>query len=127
MNPELTSIPVEVRRIKDPAPANTQPAPPGRGLEITWSGGEKTIIDSETLRRNCPCATCMEKRGEASHAKPLAGKSSALRVLSATLEQETNLREVWPVGNYALGISWGDGHETGIYSYAHLRKLTAKE
>ena len=26
-----------------------------------------------------------------------------------------------PVGNYALRIVWSDGHDTGIYSYDHLR------
>jgi len=29
------------------------------------------------------------------------------------------------VGNYALSIIWGDGHDTGIYSYRWLRQLCA--
>jgi DUF971 family protein len=28
-----------------------------------------------------------------------------------------------PVGNYALRINWSDGHNAGIYSYAHLRQI----
>ena len=30
---------------------------------------------------------------------------------------------VEPVGNYALRIVWNDGHDTGIYSYDHLRQI----
>jgi DUF971 family protein len=27
------------------------------------------------------------------------------------------------VGRYAIRIQWNDGHNTGIYSYQHLREL----
>jgi DUF971 family protein len=27
------------------------------------------------------------------------------------------------VGNYAITISWNDGHSAGIYSFEHLRVL----
>ena len=30
---------------------------------------------------------------------------------------------VEPVGNYAIRINWSDGHNTGIYSYDHLRHI----
>jgi len=33
------------------------------------------------------------------------------------------LRNLEQVGNYALGLSWGDAHETGIYSFRYLRAL----
>jgi DUF971 family protein len=28
-----------------------------------------------------------------------------------------------PVGAYAIRIHWNDGHNSGIYSYEHLRNL----
>jgi DUF971 family protein len=28
-----------------------------------------------------------------------------------------------PVGNYAVQITWGDAHDTGIYSWEYLRSL----
>jgi DUF971 family protein len=28
-----------------------------------------------------------------------------------------------PVGNYAIRINWSDGHNTGIYSWEHLRRI----
>jgi len=27
------------------------------------------------------------------------------------------------VGGYALQLTWGDGHSTGLYSYPYLRRL----
>jgi len=33
------------------------------------------------------------------------------------------IREIERVGNYALSLTWGDGHSTGIYTWRHLRAL----
>ena len=33
------------------------------------------------------------------------------------------LRNIEQVGNYALGLGWGDAHDTGIYSFRYLRAL----
>ena len=33
------------------------------------------------------------------------------------------IRELGQVGNYALSMRWGDGHDGGIYSFAFLRRL----
>ncbi len=30
---------------------------------------------------------------------------------------------VEPVGNYAIRINWSDGHNSGIYSYEHFRRI----
>ena len=31
--------------------------------------------------------------------------------------------EVEAVGNYAIRINWSDGHNAGIYSFEHFRKI----
>ncbi len=31
--------------------------------------------------------------------------------------------DVVPVGRYAIQIRWGDGHDTGIYTYDSLRRM----
>jgi DUF971 family protein len=36
---------------------------------------------------------------------------------------DLELRELEQVGNYALGLTWADGHSTGIYSFRLLRTL----
>ena len=118
----LTSIPVEVLRTRL---ADTDPElSPGTGLEVKWSGGEQTFFDSRSLRMNCPCAACLEERGKLNHSRPFsAPQHKGLTVLKASVEQETNLAAVWPVGNYALGLRWGDLHDSGIYSFELLREL----
>jgi DUF971 family protein len=121
--------PIEVIRLKEPtidsaaAGVNAN----GSALKITWSDGLESVLDSTRLRKACPCASCGEKRGDNSHSKPLGGGRSLLNVVSATISEETDLQRVWPVGNYALGISWGDKHDTGIYHYKLLRKLSEEK
>jgi DUF971 family protein len=94
------------------------------GLNISWSDGSNISITGDTLRRNCPCAECREQRGEINHAQPLAGKKKSLRVVEASLEQSLIINKLWPVGQYALGIAWADGHDSGIYSFDYLRQLS---
>jgi DUF971 family protein len=33
------------------------------------------------------------------------------------------LRQLSPVGTYAIQPTWGDGHATGIYSFEYLRQI----
>jgi DUF971 family protein len=95
------------------------------GLYISWSDGRRDALPGEYLRRNCPCAGCKELRGDTSHAKPLTGKKpkKSLMVVENTIDVETALQQIWGVGQYALGMSWGDGHDTGIYTFEYLREL----
>ena len=95
------------------------------GISITWLDGSTCTLSSGTLRRNCPCAECKEKRGDTSHAKPLTGKKRSLAIVENTVEQETSLQEIWGIGQYALGIRWGDGHDSGIYPFSLLKELPA--
>lgn len=34
-----------------------------------------------------------------------------------------DLRKLEQVGNYALAFTWGDSHDSGIYSFRYLRAL----
>jgi DUF971 family protein len=94
------------------------------GLKITWHDGSTRSFSSEVLRRNCPCASCKEQRGDTSHAKPLTGRKRSLTVLKSSLDQEIELQQIWGVGNYAIGIKWGDGHDSGIYTFDYLQQLS---
>jgi len=51
------------------------------------------------------------------------GKSSLLRVVEHEKQEELQLERIWGVGNYAIGMVWGDGHDSGIYTYFYLREL----
>jgi DUF971 family protein len=109
----MVESPTEIRRLGD-----------GSGLQLSWSDGLICRVNSRELRLNCPCATCQELRGEMIHEKPLSGRRSSLQVIQHTVEEETRLQNIWAVGNYALGIRWGDKHDSGIYSFDLLRALS---
>lgn len=93
------------------------------GMRISWGDGMIQELSSDTLRRQCPCAECRELRGDGSHAKPLTPKKKALKVIQNSLEQELTLLEIWAVGQYAIGLRWADGHDSGIYTFEYLRGL----
>lgn len=102
----------------------------GIGLLVTWSDGLRATLESNTLRKACPCATCKELSGDESHSKPLTSsekKPNLLNIVSATDAESTNLERVWAVGNYAIGMRWQDGHDSGIYSYMYLRALSEQD
>lgn len=97
-------------------------------LRIEWSGGKVSIIASETLRASCPCALCREKRGESSHDTPISTpqkRKSSLTIVDSTLKEAQSIVRIWAVGNYALGIEWGDGHTEGIYDWPMLQAISA--
>lgn len=83
-------------------------APHGaRVMEITWADGHKSSLPHEILRGYCPCAHCQGHGG------------SLAFVAGGDLE----IREIEQVGNYALKFTWGDQHDSGIYTFRYLRSL----
>jgi DUF971 family protein len=93
------------------------------GVRISWSDGYVQELSSKVLRTQCPCAECRERRGDGSHEKPLTGKKRSLSVIQNTIDEQLDLSAIWGVGQYAIGIRWGDGHDSGIYTFDYLRGL----
>jgi DUF971 family protein len=85
-------------------------------LLIDWSDGQRRRYTARALRDACPCATCREKKRQP--VDPLA-----LPILSPANAQPLRIADMQPVGNYAYGIAFNDGHDTGIYSLDLLRQL----
>ncbi len=84
-------------------------------LFIDWNDNNHSSFELTMLRRFCPCAVCLadrEKQGK--NYIPIFGKD------------QVTVENIKPVGNYALGIKWKDGHDTGIYEYQYLNKLAGK-
>ena len=86
----------------------------GDELALSFEDGTELYHALPLLRRACPCASCQ-------------GEPDALgRVVRPTVEYGPNAFELTkfePVGGYALQITWGDGHATGIYSFDYLQRL----
>ncbi len=86
-----------------------------KGLRLDWANGESTFLPIDYLRKMSPSADSKAMRDEL-ESNPLAilpsGNCQPLTALGAEL-----------VGNYAIRISFSDGHTAGIYSWEYLRTL----
>ena len=96
----------------------------GAGVDITWADGHASHYDFAYLRDECPCATCNDERGkkEAFAATAAPSGASAFSPLPM-FKPKARAQAASVVGNYAVSISFTDGHSTGIYSYDHLRSI----
>lgn len=102
-------------RADPPKSIDISKEPPG--LIFEWADGLKKMISFRTLREQCPCALC---RGEQT---PLDQAPMELPVVRSLAPEATVCKDMYKVGAYALGFKWGDGHDTGIYSFEYLRAL----
>lgn len=90
----------------------------GGELAIAWSDGVESYLPLEPLRRACPCAGC-------------GGEPDVLgQVIRPEVSYTSRSFELagWQlIGGYALQPRWGDGHNTGLYSFAYLRRLAEEQ
>lgn len=81
-------------------------------VSIKWSDETETRYNAAELRRSCPCAGCVnEWTGE----KTLKAEQ---------ITDDLTFKHISIVGRYALNFHFSDGHETGIFSFAFLKKLS---
>jgi len=92
-----------------------------QALYIEWQDGITHRLTWRLLRDRCPCATCREKRNNPP--APTTEPASPLQVISPEEARPLTVRSMTPVGNYAYGIDFTDGHTTGIYQLTYLREL----
>jgi len=90
-------VPATIRRLE------------GRSLEVEWRDGHRSLYPMRLLRGGCPCAVCVDEA------------SGKRRISEAQVPPDIGFSEVWLVGNYAVGIRFTDGHDTGIFTYDALR------
>jgi DUF971 family protein len=88
----------------------------GDGLKIEWSDGVTTFATWRHLRKNCPCAGCVEERAKPPDPFRVLTPQEAAAGPPAPVAMK-------PVGHYAYQITWNDGHDTGIYPLERLREL----
>ncbi|HUS06114.1 MAG TPA: DUF971 domain-containing protein [Bryobacteraceae bacterium] len=91
-----------------------------KGIEIDWADGHHSSYSCAYLRDECPCASCTGSHGtEPQKTDYSTRKKDPFQMYKPV----PKMLDVESVGNYAIRISWNDGHNTGIYSYDHLRKI----
>jgi DUF971 family protein len=85
----------------------------GDEVVVVWGDGHESYYAGPPLRKACSCAAC---KGE----QHLFGRASlpTLRPLAPNAFMPVAVRLV---GNYGLQVTWGDGHDHGIYALDALR------
>jgi DUF971 family protein len=84
-------------------------------LEIIWEDETGSTIGLKYLRDECPCASC---KGETVLLKTY--RPPAKKMITPEMFLVKNIETV---GEYAIQITWKDGHSTGIYTYEYLQEL----
>lgn len=82
-------------------------------LEVSFESGECFRLPYEFLRVYSPSA---EVRGH-------GGDGAVLQ----TGKQNVTIVDVEPAGQYALKITYDDGHDSGLYSWEYLYRLGSKQ
>lgn len=100
MPADSTPWPTELRLNKDK-----------RLLSVTFDSGEQLAFDAEFLRVHSPSAEVQGHSPEQRQTVP--GKQSV--AISA----------IDPIGNYAVRITFDDGHNTGLFTWDYFRSLNA--
>ena len=77
-------------------------------LGFEWNDGSRGVCNVRDLRLACPCALCVDEH---------TGDESSV-------PQDVKLEKIQSIGRYAAGLSFSDGHRSGIYPYDKLRELT---
>ena len=94
----LDVVPVEIRLRKQ-----------ARVLTLRYSDGREFDLSFEYLRVHSPSA---EVRGH--------GPGQEVLV---TGKEDVGIREIEPVGHYAVRLIYDDGHDTGLYTWQYLYEL----
>lgn len=80
-------------------------------FELEWRDGTSANVPFALLRGRCPCASCVNE---------ITGE----RILDlSTIPETIAPTKLGFSGNYALKISWSDGHSTGLYTWDLLAEI----
>ncbi len=80
-------------------------------IRIHWTEGNVTLLKNTVVRAACRCAQCVDESTGQPKLKP------------ETIPINLRAENITRIGNYALSISWSDGHTMGIFPYKQLKEL----
>ena len=84
----------------------------GAELGVGFAGAKPFALSAEMLRVMSPSA---EVQGHSPDQRVTVGK-----------KRNVKIKELKPVGNYAVRIVFDDGHDTGLYAWSYLQTLDAE-
>jgi len=91
------------------SPPKLAVAPDRSEVEVSFAGAKPFKLSAEMLRVMSPSAE-------------VQGHSPQQRVTVAK-KRNVKIKDLTPVGNYAVRIAFDDGHDTGLYSWKYLHEL----
>jgi ATP-binding protein involved in chromosome partitioning len=94
------------------APAVTHDA---KEVTLKWNSGHVWKVANRDLRASCQCALCINE---------MTGEKT---LDPAKIKADIAATQITTLGNYAIGITWNDGHSSGIYPYKTIEQLAAKK
>lgn len=80
-------------------------------LLVEWRDGAEHRLPLVALRAECGCARCVDE---------MTGRRM---ITLGDISPDVVIDNLQLVGNYAVKITWSDGHNTGLYTWELLRKL----
>jgi len=105
----MSSSPAEY---EGPPPLRIERQPADQSLLVAWPDGLLAQLPLVPLRAQCMCARCVDE---------ITGE----RIVKLDgIDPGIQIDELKLVGNYALKIAWSDRHDTGLYTWPHLRRLS---
>jgi len=90
-------------------PPKLEIAPDKSELSVAFAGAKPFTLSAEMLRVMSPSA---EVQGHSPEQRVTVGKKKNVKI-----------KELKPVGNYAVRIVFDDGHDTGLYAWSYLQTL----
>jgi ATP-binding protein involved in chromosome partitioning len=91
------------------APPKLAIAKDGADLSVVFDGGTPFALPAEMLRVMSPSA---EVQGHSPEQRVTVGKKKNVKI-----------KDLRPVGNYAVRIVFDDGHDTGLFAWTYLQTL----
>lgn len=94
-----------------PPPTHLRARKLERVFELEWADGLTAQVPFKLLRSRCPCAGCVD---EITGERILDPNSIPDDIAPASLGFS---------GNYALKVTWSDGHSSGLYTWDLLAEI----
>jgi DUF971 family protein len=95
--------------LRDPWPTEIRLRKDRKALVVRFDDGVESVLPAEFLRVLSPSAEVQGHSPEQRVTVP--GKANVM------------ITAIDPIGNYAVRLTFDDGHNTGLYSWAYLRRL----
>ncbi|WP_050999305.1 gamma-butyrobetaine hydroxylase-like domain-containing protein [Bradyrhizobium elkanii] len=81
-------------------------------LALIWPDSRTRLLAAETLRRASRAASEIRRQVDD---------------IELMVAPGLHITAIEPIGNYALRLSFSDGHDRGIYPFSYLRELAERQ